>query len=324
MNKVKIFLLGLIVCVLLSVPVFAQSWNFSIGTSTIGGSYYIFGSPWAKVISDCVPNATASVQATNGPAENVQLMETGQLQLAYVSAAAGYEGWNGTGWTNGKKYQEMRTLFTTYNSYYELVVLDNSPIKTYRDLEGKKVFFGMPGATPDIAARYICEVLGIKPAQEIAMQTGDAINLLIDGRIDTVAGVYGLPSAMFLDLQSNHKIRFIDMSKEDQEKVCEAYPYFSKGAIPANTYNNQPKDVNTFVFWNYAIGDKDLPEDLVYNIVKAVFENKAEFEAAHTTGKDLFADNIKYAVIPLHPGAVKYYREIGIDIPEELLPPEMK
>lgn len=325
MNKVKMFLLALIICVLVSVPVFAQDWNFAIGTSTLGGSYYIMAVPWAKIINDYVPNARASVQATGGPAEDIQLMEKGEMGLSYVSDITGYEGWNGVGWADGKKYREMRTLFALYSSYYQIVVLDKSPIKTIRDLEGKKVHYSSPGATPNIATKYTLEVLGIKPGRIVHTGTVKAKELFIDGMIDDLCVAMGLPTSHIIDLQSAHKLRFIDIPKEDQEKVIERYPYFCKGVVPANTYENQPKDVNTFRFWNYGMADKDLPEDLVYNIVKAVFENKAEFVATHTQmGEQLSADNIKYAVFPLHPGAVRYYKEIGIDIPEELLPPEMK
>ncbi|MCR4425919.1 MAG: TAXI family TRAP transporter solute-binding subunit [Firmicutes bacterium] len=325
MKAIRIAVLALLVLALaFPAALSAANWNFVIGTSTLGGTYYIFGAPWAKIITDKVPNAVATIQATNGPSANIQLMERGEMKLAYASAAAAYEGWNGLGWANGRKYQRMRALFTTYSSYFEMVTLAKLPINTIRDLEGKRVHMSMPGGTPDIAMRYALETLGIKPKDQLYLQTGNAIDLMKDGKLDVVIFVMGLPTSMILDLQSTHKIRMVDIDPADVDAVTKKYPYFSKGVIPANTYDNQPKDINTFVFWNYAIGDKDLPDDLVYQIVKAVFENKHEFEAATAAGKELAPENIVHSVIPLHPGAVRYYREKGIEIPANLLPPESK
>lgn len=89
---------------LVAVPTLAAApWNFSIGTSTLGGSFYIMGAPFAKVITEKVPNVIATVQATNGPSANIQLMERGEMKLAYVSSAAAYEGWNGLSWAKGVK-----------------------------------------------------------------------------------------------------------------------------------------------------------------------------------------------------------------------------
>jgi len=121
-------------------------------------------------------------------------------------------------------------------SYFEIVTLSKSPIKTIRDLEGKRVHMSMPGGTPDIAMRYSLETLGIKPKEEVYMQTGNAADLLKDGRLDVVIAVMGLPTSFILDLQSTHDIRLVDIDPEDQTTVAEKYPYFAKGTIPKNTY----------------------------------------------------------------------------------------
>lgn len=320
----KYFKVLLVVTLLsaIAVPALtATKWNFSIGTSTLGGSFYIMGAPWAKVISEHVPDAVATVQATNGPSANIQLMERGEMKLCYVSSAAAYEGWNGLGWANGTKYQRMRTMFTTYASYFEMVTLTKLPIYTIRDLAGKRVHMTMPNGTPDIVMTKCLADLNIVPKDKLYMQTEQAIDQLKDGKLDVVLFAMGLPTSMILDLQSTHDIRMVDISPEDIAYMNKLYPYFAKGVIPAGTYENMPKDINTFVFWNYAVCDKDLPDELVYQITKAVFENKKDFEAASAYGKELFAKNIVEAIVPLHPGAVKYYNEIGIKIPDNLLPP---
>jgi len=127
-------LIVLLVFGLLVSNSFAQKTEyFAIGTSGIGGTYYQFGAPFASIISNVVPNAKATVQSTGGPSNNVQLMEKGEMKLAYCSVAAGYEGWTGTGWADGKKYREMRAIFPTYPSYFQLVVQDKSPIQNIKE-----------------------------------------------------------------------------------------------------------------------------------------------------------------------------------------------
>ena len=316
---------ALVLFSVLAVPSLAAApWNFSIGTSTLGGSFYIMGTPFAKVITEKVPNVIATVQATNGPSANIQLMERGEMKLAYVSSAAAYEGWNGLSWAKGVKHQRMRTMFTTYSSYFEMVTLSKIPIKNIRDFEGKRVHMTMPNGTPDIAIRYCLETLNIVPKDKLYMQTEQALDQLKDGKIDVVLFAMGLPTSMILDLQATHDIRMVDISPEDQKAVVDKYPYFAKAVIPAGTYENMPKDINTFAFWNFAVCDKDLLDDLVYQMTKAVFDNKKDFEATSSYGKELFAKNIVNAVVPLHPGAVRYYKEMGIEIPKNLLPPEYK
>lgn len=296
----------------------AATYNFSIGTSNLGGSYYIFGTPWAKIITDKVPNAVATVQSTSGPASNIQLIETGQIKLAYVSNLGAYEGWHGLGWAKGREYRRMRAIFPTYPSFFELVSLADSKMETVRDITGKRLHMSMPGATADIVLQSCIEVLGLKPKDKSYMQTDNAVDMMKDGRLDVVSAVMGIPTAFIMDLQSTHNMRILDIAEEDIDKVIAAYPQLGKGIIPANTYNNQPNDLNTFTFWNFGVADVDLPEDIVYEIVKAVFENRAEFEAAHVSGKYVVPENIVHSVIPLHPGAVRYYREVGIELPEPL------
>lgn len=235
MKAIKVTAMLVLLGLLAAPTLAAAPWNFSIGTSTLGGSFYIMGTPFAKVITEKVPNVVATVQATNGPSANIQLMERGEMKLAYVSSAAAYEGWNGLSWAKGVKHQRMRTMFTTYSSYFEMVTLSKIPIKTIRDLEGKRVHMTMPNGTPDIAIRYCLETLKITPKEKLYMQTEQALDQLKDGKLDVVLFAMGLPTSMILDLQATHDIRMVDISLEDQKAVIEKYPYFAKAVIPAGT-----------------------------------------------------------------------------------------
>ena len=124
-----------------------------------------------------------------------------------------------------------------------------------------------------------------------------------------------------LDLQTTHNPKLIQVSDEDLYKIREEYPAFYKGIIPAGTYKNQKDDVIAVSFWNIGIAHKDLPDELVYNLVKATFEHKEDLITVNQAMEQLTPENLKYCVpIPLHPGALKYYQEIGIEIPDSILP----
>lgn len=316
--KKSVFLLAAMLVLSVCTGVPAAEYNFSIGTSTLGGSYYIFGTPWAKIISEKMPNCNASVQATNGPASNLQLIESGQMQLGYCSNVVAYEAWNGQGWADGNQYRKFRTLFPTYPSYFEMVSLKKLNVANIRDLTGKRVHMTMPGGTPEVVMKSCMAILDIKPKEEVYLQTQNAIDLMKDGRLDVVLAVMGIPTSMIVDLQTTHDTVIVDMDEKDVDAVVAKNPHYTKGVIPANTYANQPKDVNTFVFWNFGVCDRDLPDDVAYEMVKAVFDNRQEFVNAHATGVYVQPENIVHSVIPLHPGAVKYYKEIGIELPPHL------
>jgi len=318
-RKVKL-LLGVLVLVLILAPsVIAAKWNFTVGTSNLGGSFYIMGAPWAKVMTEHVPDVVATVQAALGSSSNIQLIEKGDMKLAIASAMAGYEGWNGLNWANGVKYQKFRVMFTIYSSYFQIVTLTKSNIKTVRDLEGKKIHMAMPNTTPDLAMQYILDALNIKPRDKQYMQTETAMEQLKDAKLDAVILAMGVPTSMLLDLQSTHDIRMVDISNEDAAIVSKKYPTMVKGVIKKGTYENMTGDINAFVFWNNAICTQDLPDELVYQITKAVFENKDEFVAAASYGKELAPENILGCLTQVHPGAAKYYKEIGINLPSNLI-----
>jgi TRAP transporter TAXI family solute receptor len=316
----KLLVLVFVLFAFLGTPSFAAEENFSIGSSTLGGSFYIMASALSNLISEKVPSVEATPEATNGPGANLQMIETDQMKIALSSASALYQGRHGLSWADGREFNRARVLLPTHSSFFEMVTL-SPEIKTIYDLNGKKVHVAMPGATPDTVMNACIEVLGLELGEKIHVQTGNAIDLMKDGRLDCVLGVYGIPSAIFMDLASSYDMIVVDMSKDDVEKVVEKYPYFGKGVIPAGTYRGQEKDVNTVVFWNFLVADKSVSEETVYKITKAIFENKTDIDAAMANAsKEILPQNIVHSTAPLHPGAIKYYREIGVDVPEHLIP----
>lgn len=294
--------------------------RLTLGTSVVGGTYFVLGGAWAKIMGEQL-GVEISVQEGGGPATNIQLIQQGKMELGFATANVLYDGWHGLGWANGVKYGKIRSIFPMYASFLHIVTLDEKPITNIYDLNGKHVSTATPGNTSEIAGKAIMKLLEINPAK-ISMLPGNvSADALKDGILDASFHVTGLPGPFMLDLETTHKVRLIGLSDADLDKIAKAYPYFSAGVIPKGTYKHQQEDIKTVTFWNIAIASEDLPDDLVYKLVKATFDTKEELAQIEPNAKQLSPKNVERSIIPLHPGALRYYREIGITVPEELLPP---
>lgn len=316
MKRSTLFIAALVFALSASQALAAQNWNFSIGTSTLGGTMQIMATPLSKLITDKIPNAYASVQNTPGPQANLQLMEAGEMDIAFCSGPVIYEALTGTGWANGTVYKDFRTILVVYPSYFELVATVGKGIDNVRDMQDKRVHTSIPGTTPDIALKAVAEIIGLTFKEKHPINTGPASDMLRDGRLDVVSCAMGIPTPFIMDLQATNNVHLLQMDEADMKAVSAKYPYLAPTQIPANTYKNQPDPINTFALWNVVIVHKDLPDDLVYEITKVCLENLQDFAAAAAVGRDFKAENIAHAVGPVHPGAARYYKEAGIAVPE--------
>lgn len=298
----------------------SEQYDLILGTSVVGGTYLVYGGGWAKIMEEQLDGVNITVQEGGGPSTNIQLIQQGRMDLGLATVNVAYQGWHGIDWADGQKYDRMRSIFPMYASYLHLLTLERNPIHTIHDFEGKHIAVGTPGNTSNIAGIAVMEVLGIEPSKLSLLSSQARVSNLKDNILDAYVDVTGLPGPSTLDLQSTHDIRVIGLSEEDMGKILEKFPYFFDGKIPEGTYEGMDEDVTTISFWNIAIADKNLPDDLVYNLVKETFENKDKMLNVDPTAKQLSPENVKYSIIPLHPGAYRYYQEIGVEIPESIIP----
>jgi hypothetical protein len=320
MRKSRVFFL---VCAGLFASIgtmaFAAPQRLLMGTSSAGASYYILGSGLAKILSDNIEDMEISVEVTGGPTANIQLIEQGDMELGLSTVWLAGEAYNGTGWTNGKKYQEFRTLCPLYSSVLYIYTLKGSGIKTIYDLEGKNVSVGAPGATSELAGRALLKTLGITPRSISSLPTSAQVNGIKDGLLDANFAVSGIPVAWLLDLETTHDVELLPLSGEDMKKVLNAYPFWSSGIISAQSYKNQDADVPVVAFWNASVASKNISDETAYNIVKTTFECLDQLIAIDPTAHQASMDRLDSLTSPLHPGAVKYYLEKGVDVPERLV-----
>ncbi len=316
--------IGALLAMATSTSVLAASpdWpkSLTLATASPGGVYYVYGEELARILTEKL-GVTVNPLPTQGPVHNVKLVEDGGAQLGMITMGVGLQGWNGTGdWNNGKRLRTMRALFPMYDTPFQAVVLRRSGITTVAQLDKKRLGVGPRAGTGGTYIPPILKILGIS-AESTYGSFDDMVTELVAGRHDAFVTLTGAPMPAIREAEAKEPITFISLSPEQIDAIRKAMPEFSPSKITAGTYRALDKDYVTFGVYNFAIGRADLPDDLVYQLVKAVFENQPRLLKAHSTASETLPQNVdKNTFLPFHPGAVRYYREIGISVPDSLVP----
>jgi len=292
-----------------------QKQRLTIATGGTGGVYYPYGGTLAEIINKKVPNVNATAEVTGASVENVRLIGKMDATFGLAMNDTVYQAYAGEGKFTGKKIDSLRTVIQMYPNLYHVVTLKKYPITKLTDIKGKKVSVGAPGSGTEYKTNLVLPVIGIKYADFKVYRLSFAENAtqMKDGIIDVGIWSVAPPTSSIIDLATTHDIRFIPFSKEEVAKVEKAYPYYSEWVIPKNTYKGQTEDVLTIAVWNSVVCNKDLPDDLVYKITKAIFENKKMLVDTHKIAEFTTAKaSATKSPIPVHPGALKYYKEIGV------------
>jgi TRAP transporter TAXI family solute receptor len=289
----------------------------AIGAATVGGVYFVWGGGFAKLLNETL-GIQGAVDTTGGPVHNIQLLEGKQIDFGMVTAGPAFEGWYGMGWAKGKQYRNVRVIFPMYTTYFQMYALKKSGIRSIYDLNGKRMGVGPVGGAATTYWPLLFEVTGIKPERIVNAASADLNSQLKNGLLDANGESLGLPWPTITGIETTHEINVFGVPKEAAGEFIRKYPYFAEGTIPANTYKSNKEAIPTLTIWNFMAVNKDAPDDFVYKVVKATFDRKDILVAAHKSAREVSAENIVHSTIPLHPGAVRYYREKGIKLPDGL------
>lgn len=307
-----------------SLPAWAAnpSWpkSLTIGTASPGGVYLLYGRALAELWTEKLGIPVDAV-STQGPIHNVKLTDQGGAQIGLITMGVGLQGWNGTGdWTGGRRFRNMRALFPMYDTPLQILVPSRSGITKLEQLDKKRIGVGPRAGTGGAYIPDIMKLLGVSPQIKFG-SIADLATELLAGRYDASATMTGVPVPAILDAEAKEPLTFISLTGEQIDVIRKAMPEFSPSKIGANVYKSLGKDYETIGVFNFAIGRADLPDDLVYQLVKAVHENQAQLIRGHSSATETIPQNVdKNTFLPFHPGAVRYYREIGIQIPPQLIP----
>jgi uncharacterized protein len=295
-------------------PVTAGAQDFiNILTGGTSGVYYPLGVALSTIYSSAMPDATVQVQSTKASVENLNLLQQGRGEVAFAlgdSVKLAWEGNTEVGFPG--KLDKLRAIAAIYPNYVQVVASEDSGVATLTDLKGKSLSVGAPKSGTELNARAILEAAGLTYddlGRAEYLPFGESVELIKNRQLDATLQSAGLGVASIRDLAASIPIVIVSVPADLVENIGAPY---APGIIPAGTYEGQTADVPTAAITNILVTRADLDDETVYQMTKALFENLDEMVAAHSAAKAISIDTaIKGLPIPLHPGAGRYYKEMG-------------
>jgi uncharacterized protein len=288
-----------------------------IGTASPGGPYLAYGQGLARILSRELGQEVAA-QATQGPAQNIVLLEKKAVTLAFITMGVGLQAWSGGDWAKGTRYRSMRVMFPMYDTAFQFVAAKRLRLSWLDDLAGLRIGAGPRAGTGGSYVPLIFKALDLKANIRYGAWDSLASQLTTDD-LDAAAFVGGIPFPALAELSTTQPLDFIEPSAEHIAVIRKELPEISPSKVEAGTYSSLNRDYQTIGLFNFVVAHMDVPDDLVYRIVKAVFDNRNELMKAQPSAKETIPANIgRNTTLPLHPGAARYYREIGVAVPSGL------
>jgi uncharacterized protein len=291
---------------------------FRINTGGTAGTYYPIGGLIANAISQpAVPNLVATAVASNGSVANVNAIQGGGAESGFTQADVAFWAYTGTGVYEGKpKVADLRLIANLYQESFQLVVRKGANIKSIADLKGKRVSLDEPGSGTLINARAILAAYGIteKEIKVENLKPNAAGEKLKDNSLDAFFFVGGYPAGAIAELTATGGIDILPITGPEADKLIKDFNFYSADNIPADTYKGigAVKTLSVGAQW---VTSAKQDATLVYNITKALWNDNTRkaLDAGHAKGKSIVSKNaIAGAGIPIHPGAEKFYKEVGL------------
>lgn len=298
----------------------AQKKRLLIGSTSASSSQYGYFVAISQLINQNVDNLDTSVTETGATMDNLRRMARNQVDFGLVTTNVMHMANAGTGEFEGKPHSG-RLLWIYSIAPQNVVVRKDADIHKLPDLNGKKFNSGLKGSASEKTADSVLELLGIKP-DIVRGSTGEIVDAIKDGR---VLGYVKSGAGLKLDASSKEIAAFtpvtvLSLSDDERSKIVESMPELSIVDVPADA----EAEIDAYTTWGFGLGvaaAESMDEDTAYNIVKVVCEDKTRQAAAlaDVAGVDFAEMTLKYASSPLHPGAVRYFKERGLDVPDRLI-----
>jgi len=305
----------------LSAPALAgESVQLSIATGGTGGVYYPLGGGFANILSKAIPGMAATAEVTGGSVDNMRLIGTGKPYIAFTQTDAAYDALRGEDKFKGKPIP-VRTLAVAYPNRMHVVTIEGTGVNKIEDVKGKRVSTGSPGSATEVFAFRVLEAAGINHDRDIRKErlgVAESVNAIKDKKIDAFFWVGGLPTAAVTDLGASPgvKIKMIDIAHLVPAMAKKHGNIYVQDVIPKGTYPGQTTDNPQATVQNLIVANQNMSEQLAYSITKALFEHQKDLVAVHKEASHITLDKQKEAnsALPWHPGALKYYKERGVNM----------
>lgn len=255
-----------------------------------------------------------------GSAQNIRRVDAGRdADIGFASTPEVYNAYNGLAPFN-KKYTNTQLLgcYTPY--YYQVLAREGAKIQTWKDLKDKRFSPGNAGTGSEILSRYILEEVGLtydtirKAGGNVEFRDySGSIEAMKDANLDIMAASMMFPIPVYEEYLMMNKGYFLPAEESLQKKICQKYPAYSPTEMPAGVYKGQNSPVPTFYYWSVFVVRADLPESVVYELTKVIYKNEKAIQSLMVALKDFSTQNaLKWANVPVHPGAKKYFKEVGV------------
>ena len=319
---------------MIATPAVAQEMKFfRIGTGSAGGTYFPIGGIIANGISSppgsrpcgeggtCgVPGLVAIAQSTNASAHNVTAINAGQMEAGLTGAATLYFAYHGEAKFKGKQKPKLRIIAVLFPEDLHLVMPKGKKLDSLKALEGKRVGIAQAGSGTQIAVELMLAEQGITRdnIDEAELNNTQSAERIADGQLDAYFYAAGTPVAAMIQLDNTKGMDLYSFTDEEVKTSNKAVPYYTPSKITAGTYPGVTYDVNTLAVNGILVTSSDQPEELIYEITKALWNDQTRklLDNGHAKGKVITLDTALQGLdglnVPLHPGAEKFYREKGM------------
>jgi TRAP transporter TAXI family solute receptor len=295
----------------------AEQQFVSIGTGGVTGVYYPTGGAICRLVNKGRKEhgVRCSVESTGGSVYNINTIRAGELDFGVAQSDWQYHAYNGTS-DKVKPFKKLRAVFSVHPEPYHIIVGKDSGINSWMELKGKRFNIGNPGSGQRGTTEVLMKAHKFTPgdfAIATELTSTEQSQALCDGKIDAYGYTVGVPNAGVSVATDGCDARIINLNTEVEKKLVGEFPYYAFATIPKGTYKTTDSDVTTFGVMATFVTSADVPEDVVYEVTRAVFENLDDFRNlhpafAHLDPKMMMKNGLS---APLHPGAAKYYKEKG-------------
>ena len=292
---------------------------FGIATGGTGGTYYPLGGMLAQLISNKATvggaKVTATAETAGASVSNVKLLGNKEIESAFVAADILDAAYNGRAQFDKQPIRNVRALAALYPETVQLITRGDSRINGVRDLKGRSISSGSPGSGQYQLVTDLLKVYGMSrnDVKEDSSSFTQAVDKIKDGNLDATLITAGIPTAAITDFAQAHSLKVIPLTGPEIEQLRKEQPFYAKVTLPANTYKGQAQPVETLaVMAVWAVHD-GVSDALAYEVTKALFENLPIMGQVHVQGKNVTpATALAVGTTPLHPGALRYFKEKGI------------
>jgi TRAP transporter TAXI family solute receptor len=301
-------------------PVQAEQMFVTIGTGGVTGVYYPTGGAICRLVNKNRDEhgIRCTVESTGGSVYNLNAIAAGELDMGVCQSDWQYHAYNGTSKFKDKgPNKDLRAVFSVHPEPFTVVARADSGIKDFEDIKGRRVNIGNPGSGQRGTMEVLMEAYGwtkdtFKLASEL--KSAEQSQALCDNKIDAFVFTVGHPSGSIKEATTTCDSVLVNVTGPVVAKLVEKHPYYRWATIPGGMYRGNPGDVKTFGVGATFVSSAKVPEEVIYNVVKAVFENFDDFKKLHPAfsvlkKEEMIKDGLS---APLHPGAAKYYKEAGL------------